>query len=389
MQPNDPRGVNSGGSRPSNQPAGSEPDAQETRIWMDHERVAALHDGKLGAPERDELLAGIAADDDQSWLFAETAAVLAELEAAHAADADPRDGTDADDPPAFVADPPPAPTVEPVAAADGVIPIATRRPAETPPAPTADDEAAAHEDDGVIPIASRRRSPRRWMAYGAIAAVLVGIGVTAALLNRAENARLDDPVSAVAMLERGTAPGLAEGWDETWDPAKRSGNVHRKAPEPLAVQVGAYLVDLELAAAAGDTATVRNVSAAMSDLLITQTRGGDAAEPYEAIRKDDRNVPARLAEGRDRVRNWVDTDWLELGIWAETARNAAARRDAAFFRQPATRRVLDRAAALHDDHDKVPTALAAVRAALPRDDGRANWKDLEDRLRDLLTAAGD
>src|ERR1700754_4108524 len=110
MQPNDPRAVNSGDTRPSNQTPGTEMDAQATRNWMDHERVAALHDGKLGDRERDELLADIAADEDESWLFAETAAVLADMEAAHGG--------------------------------------AT-----------------------VIPIESRRRSPaRRWMAYGAIAA---------------------------------------------------------------------------------------------------------------------------------------------------------------------------------------------------------------------------
>jgi len=356
---------------------------------MDHERVAALHDGKLDAREQDELLAAIAADDDESWLFAETAAVLADLEAAHAgatpADTDPVHPADGDAPPAtFTAGPPPSPVAaDGEREDDGVIPLATRRPAVAPAAGT-ESETAARKDDGVIPIESRRRSPARpWLVYGAMAAVLAGIGVTAALLSRSANARFDDPHRAVAMLDGGAARGIPANWNDI----KRGADDHY-TPEGRAVQIGAHMVDLELAAAARDTFNVRDIARKIAALLEGQAGGGVVDGPYQELANGAADIPKLVSDGREGVRQLLKGDGLELGIWGETARAAAMRRDAAFFRLRATRQALDRAAALPDPDGKIGPALGSVRAALPADGRATNWAALEQRLSGLLRAAG-
>lgn len=348
---------------------------------MDHERVAALHDGKLGAHERDELLAAIAADDDESWLFAETAGVLADLEAAHAPA-----------PPAtFTADPAPSSVQADDERDESVIPIATRRPPESP-GDAAEAGVAAH-DDGVIPIESRRRAPaRRWQVYGAVAAALVGIAVTGVLLNRSANARLDDPVEAVAMLEKGATPGVAQGWDKSFDNHLRGGN-HSPGFRRTSVRLGAQLVDLELAAAAQDT-TLRRLSSTVIEVLSDSSMHGAAyaAGIYRQVEQKaaagDFDVQPLLADGRKEVQSLTDSDWLELGIWAEAARTAAARRDARFFASRTTRRVLDRAATLPDAEQKTLEALAAVRNALPAEGRATDWPGLKEKLGLLLNAAG-
>lgn len=353
---------------------------------MDHERVAALHDGKLGAHERHELLAAIAADDDESWVFAETAAVMAELEAAHAAsptDADQDDDTGA--PQTFAADPPPAPIANSKADAEGVIPLATRRSADTSTS-GAGDEAAAGEDDGVISIESRRRpASRKWMAWGAIAAGLAAIGITAALLQRSSDRGLD-PASVVAVLDRGAEPGLARGWESPW-PVTR-GIEDDLAEDQVAVRVGSHLFDLELAAAKNDTSALHDLSRKVVALLQQVSGGGELSKPFEQLAAGAGDVRGLLEEGRKGVRLRLAEEWVDLGIWAEGARTAAVRRDAGFFRSPGLERTLQRVEALPEADASTKEVIQAVRAALPASGRTTNWNELQHSLERLLRVAG-
>lgn len=355
---------------------------------MDHERVAALHDGKLEATERDDLLAAIAADDEQSWLFAETAGVLADIEAARRASTpEPdrtRDEAGGDPPTLLTADPP----IAPVAADDddgdeGVIPLATRRPLETPGA-AADAETAAREDGGVIPIESwRRTSARPWLVYGAMAAALAGIGIATALLRHSSDDGLH-PGSAVAMLERRATPGLAEGWESPW-PTTRGGN--NSVDNQGVVRIGTRLFDLALAAQVSDTAAARRLGGQVVTLLENQNGGSLASPSFAKIAAGDRDVNGLLARGEADLRELVDGTWLDLGIWAEAARTAAVRQDAAFFRSPTGERVLARAETAPEADASSRNAIRTVRAALPAG-GRVDWDALEESLRQLMRVAG-
>jgi|GEM_PF-936940 len=369
---------------------------------MDDERVAALHDGRLDAHERDELLSRVLSDDEEYDIFAETAAVLREIEEAHASSPPSSAGADpmGVEPAADVA--PHANIARGGHASDDVIPLATHRP-PTPegaaePRP-AEPEPHAGSRDGVISLDSRRRAPRRpWAMYGSIAAGLVGLGLAATLLTRARDTRLDDPAMAVAMLEDGAARGPAAGWNEVVGSSTRGGEANGKQldPEPLNVQLGAYMVDIELAAASHDTSVVR-LSRTIIHLLGQVTLGDSAAKFYgkvdsAAAANPRADVRPLLAQGREAVRSGVIVpEWLELGIWAEAARTAAARHDAGFFRSRRTRALLDRASTLPEMDGDTRAALKAVRAAIPvggRSLDAKQWDELRRDIAGLLGAAG-
>ncbi|HYH80294.1 MAG TPA: hypothetical protein VEX86_10865 [Longimicrobium sp.] len=383
MRPNDPGEANSGGSRPSNPLRDVDAGGEPMRNRMDDEHVAALHDGRLDERERDELYSRLLADDDELDVFAETAGVLRELEEARGA-VPPTTAVATDSRTLGTR----APSLEAAAPdAGGVIPLSTRRPASSNAVDTVDTTAAAEDaDDGVIPIRSRRAPGRRWMTYGAIAASVVGVGLAAALLARGGDGRLDDPVSAVAMLEGGAAPGPAAGWDESWS---RFRGAPDAAIDPAAVRIGAHLVDLELADASRDTAAVHTLGGDVAALLGNMRGGAGAAAIYRKVQQaSPDSVAPLLAQGREEVRTLLGSvDGLELGIWAETGRTAAARRDTAFFRRSETRAVMERLAASPEFDEETVAALGAVRDAIP-EQGQVDMAALQQRLSTLLRIAG-
>jgi hypothetical protein len=363
MRPNDAGEANSGGMRPSNPVTGADPGGEPMRNRMDDERVAALYDGRLDAHERDELHRQIMADDFELDVFGETAAVLRELEEAQASASS--------------------------APVERVIPISSRR----PPAPelvvtdsAASPDVADDPREGVISLDSRRRPSRRW-AYGAIAAALVALAVAPALVSRLRDTRLDDPARAVAMLDGAAARRPAEGLDAAFG-ITRGGPGQPRELEPTAVRVGAYLVDLELAAASRDT-TVRALSDKVAGLMDDVSGSSGTASVYRAIgsARPGADVKPLLAQGREAVRQAMPAEWLELGVWAEAARTAAARHDAGFFRSRRSRAAVERAAALPDPDKTIGPALNAVRGAIPTK-GTPDWAKLENRLTGLLGAAG-
>lgn len=310
---------------------------------IDHERIAALLDGRLGERERDQLLVRLAAVEDEYQAFAETASVLRELDEAR------------------------------TAAASGQ---GTGR--------TVQADAAS----GVISLATRRGGPaRRAKLFLATAAGFAALSLGAALWKRAHPPRLDDPARAVALLGPGHA-GPAPGWDQTWDGTYRG---PANSAEPArAVRLGAYLLNLELASGANDS-TLARLAGAAATLLEGMEGGGAASAIYRRVQRSAARDPAAVAplleRGRQTVRQQVPVAWFELGVWAEAARTAAVRHDARFFAARASRAALDRAALLPSPGDQVSAAAVVVRRRLPRD-GRSNWPELESSVMELLRAAG-
>jgi hypothetical protein len=237
------------------------------------------------------------------------------------------------------------------------------------------------------------------MAYGALAAGLAGLALAAALLTKErEVGRLDDPERAVAMLEGAGAPGQVPDLDQLWKVTTR-GSRPTTEREKLSVQLGTYLVNLELAVDAGDTAAVRSLSTIVTPELDQAGIGGSAQATsiYRRLAEgpgiDVATADSLLAEAREGIRAVMDPEWLELGVWGQTARTAAARHDAGFFRSPDSRAALERIATLPLD-DKAKGALTAVREVLPAD-GRidwspndARWTTLSERLAGLLRETG-
>lgn len=349
-----------------------------------NERVAALHDGRLSPEDRDELLNELFADEFESDVFAETAAVLRELEEAHAAKAPAGDAVIPGEPP------PPDTDVH-----GAVIPLASRRPPEPVIETELEMSTAPVQGDGVIPLAPRRpTTSRRWLAYGALAAGIAGLALAAALLsNRGGDRRMDDPADAIAMLDRREL-GPAAGWDNLWIVTR--GLTKITDDDRLAVRLGATVVELELAAAATARDTsVEELSGTIAELLRRSAidGSGPTVAMYDSInqlaKQGESDIEPLLAAGREGIRGLLPGEWLELGVWAETARTAALRHDADFFRTRDSRAALERIATLPD----IDKPLATVRQLIPPDgrmDWPANdprWTMLADSLADLLREA--
>jgi hypothetical protein len=294
---------------------------------IDPERLAALLDGRLAGRERDEALARLAALDDEALgAYADAAAVTRELEAEDAAQG--------------VAD-------------AKVLSFRAPRRARRPGAP-------------VLALAAT------------LAAVALGVGTWAARGGR----DADDP-GRYAALRGGT--GVPAGWDAAPWTAVRAADAPLD-PRVRAVRVGARLTDLQAAAAARDVAGTRQAAADVQALLAPLPAAGPAAAVYGEVRRRAGEPAAALepalARGRRSAARLAGEEGVALGAWAEAARLAAARHDAAFFRARATRQALARAGRLD---------LPAARAALDRlraISDPPDWASLQRDATALLAAAG-
>jgi hypothetical protein len=342
-------------ARPSNgDEASLERSDYVARPIIDDERIGALIDGRLDAARRDALLAELAvADEDDYLAFVETAAALADL----------HDVAAGDD-----ASPVPAPT-----AADPV-----PEPAE--PLPVAAD------DGKVIPLRPRARGVRAPVIAGilALAAILAAVVVVPALRRRPAGP-LDDAARAVAMVDASDALRPATFGERPWS------GLYRGADAPMsdrgrAVRVGAYLVDLDLAARHGDP-RVGALADTVAGLVSEVPGGGAIAGLYRGIAEPGatEDVRSTLAQGNDAVRDLLPADGLEIGVWAEAARVASARRDPSFFHDDATRGVLQRAAKV-ELPPGAQEALTAIGAAIPAN-GAPDWTQLDPQLREFLREA--
>jgi hypothetical protein len=306
---------------------------------MDPERLAALLDGRVDADERARLVARLAASSDDAAVFADALAVTVELQA------------------------------EDAAAARG---------------------AAGEGDDGqgaaVIPLRPARRRwpgvPRRWLALAAAATVV-------ALVPLAWSARKSPPagVETYAALLRGG--GLPAGWNARPWPATRA-DADPLTPGARGARIGARLVDLRLAVRARDPAAKR-LAAEVAGLLEALPASGPATAVYREVERRAGGPPEALEplleRGERAASRLAGGEAVALGAWAEAARLAAARRDAAFFRARASRDALRRAAV--DAALPAPARAAARRVdAALRAEGATDWPALGGDLDQLLGALG-
>jgi hypothetical protein len=299
----------------------------------DPERLAALLDERLSGAERDELLARLADSDEDLALFAEAAAVQRELEEEDEA-----------------------------ASVPGVLPL-------RPPARPA------------------RRLDRRWLAA---AAVVAGLALVPMAWRATQGGAVREPAQAVAMLGD-QAIGLPRGWIDrpAWSGTRGGGE--NPADDALSVRVGAYMVNLEVAIRAGDVENTRLLSARVASMLReANVAGTPAARQFDVLAERAGGDPAELLslldEASDAAAGALDGDRYALGAWAEAARIAAARRDAAFFRDARTGRTLDRAQELVGDDEEARAAIAAIRASLEAES--ILWPELEAELDRLMSAVG-
>ena len=295
---------------------------------MDPERLAALLDGRLEGGARDDAMAQLAAaDDDALGAWADAVAVQRELEAEDAAAA-------------------------PAASAAKVLPFR-----------------------------------RRWMPRGpllALAAVLAAVAVGVGGWWTRGPAGAGDPGRYAALLRQ---PGLPAGWDAAPWTATRAVD-GPLAPRARAVRIGARITDLEAAAAARDAGGTRQAAADVAALLDSLPAAGPAASVYDEVGRRAGEPAAALEpvleRGRRSAARLAGEDGVALGAWAEAARLAAARRDAAFFHARATRKALERAARI----GVVPPSGDAALVRLRSVSGAPDWAALQRDATELLAATG-
>jgi hypothetical protein len=296
----------------------------------DDERMSALLAQRLDERQREELLAHLSTSDDDRRIFADTAAILHELEAAEAG---------------------------------------------------ADPQFAK-----VIPLRPKKPKTPVLVALGAIAAVLAALALLPVLAPRGGADAAGDPLRLALRAEPARA-GLPEGWIERdrWissrgndGPRGDTASMTSAQRATRSARAGVLLVDLAVAVGARDTADTRLLARQIqtrfevpSALATLQEIGERAGAPAESLAPLVRTVAKRVS-GR------LDTDYVQLGAWTEAARVAAEGRNDAFFRD---RAMLKRAERLTRDDPAAHAALARVRA---RVDGTMDWVALRGDLDALL-----
>jgi len=299
---------------------------------VDTERIAALLDGRLDERQRAEVLAELASSEEAFEAFVDAAAVAPEL---------------------------------------------TLRGSQ---AGVGEQRPRRHRNGW--------RGPRgRWLA---LAAVLAGIAIAPwswSKLGRPD-ARSSEQF-AVLLADAGT--GLPKGWEgQPWSTMR--GSSDGLAPHARAIRLGARLVDLELAARAGDRPTTGATATDIAVLAEGLPAGGVVGALHRDIARRagepaSRLAPASLAAGRVAAARLAGEDLVTLGVWLEAARIAAARRNADFFRGEHGRALLARSASDVGWGEPARQALERVGAAMPA--GRApEWGALEQALTDALRVLG-
>jgi len=294
----------------------------------DDERLSALLDGRVQGQQREELLAHLAANEDDYAVFTSTASALRALE-------------------------------------------------------EEDARAAAAKQEGVIPLRRPARGPAlplRWLALAASVATIALIG---SLTVWSRGSWVGDPVRWAA---HAAPQGLPEKWNRAPWSVRGSGN---RPHDEDAVRAGAMLVQLASAAQAGDTASVYLLARQLAERY---GRGTDADAPLRRIAARPGAPADSLAElivqARDGLAR-LGRKPLEMGSWAEAARLAARNRNDEFFRDGdrinrVTRGMLRRATRLAGDDAAAHAAVKDVSAALSGDQP-LRWEALEQSLTTLLT----
>jgi hypothetical protein len=301
----------------------------------DDERVAALLDGKLDERQRQEVLALLVKSGEDYDVFADTAAVLRELEAQDASAAAP----------------------------------AGSAPARVPAA--------------VLPPTLRPRAPRwgRATRWGGLAAGVVVIALGATFSARQGVPAAADPVRLAARLGN-PGQGLPPGWQPLGSSSR--GDTQSQERHARAVRAGALLVDLAVAVRAGDASNTR----LLSDRIRSRyDRGAGPGSPFRQLSRR-AGAPADslqplLSRATERLSESLGRDYLRLGAWTEAARLAARAQDQEFFREADA--VPRAAGRLTARNPAAAQALERVQTALPRD-GPPRWEALRPALDSLQGA---
>lgn len=303
---------------------------------VDAERLAALLDGRLDEGERAEVLARLAASDEDFGAFVDALEVTRELEAEDAG---------------------------------------------------AGDSGAG----GVTPL--RPRAERRWWGrpgghWLALAAGLAGVVLLPVLWMQTRGPDRDDPGRFAALL-RDRGAGLPAEWDRSpWGTTRGPGDP--LTPEARAVRLGARLTELEVAVAAGDPAAAE-ISGQVVALLDGVPGAAAAAEIYRRVGERAGDSPGDLLPllkaGWKAVGGLMeDEELFELGAWAQAGRIAAARRDAGFFESRTTRAALDGVLPLPALEEPARAAVERIQSSLRED--TLDWSALQLDLTELLRVAG-
>lgn len=320
----------------------------------DDEKLAAFLDGRLDERERQAMLAHLAADPDAYDLLVSTADILRE---ANEEEADVEvDGAEDES-----------------RLAHGMRSHRSETDGDAPP-PVDEDGTPPEPDDGVIRLDDRRRV-RVWRRL-ALAAVLAAVALLSARAFQSRSQSAGDPVRLAARLEQ-AQQGLPADWAEKspWTTVRGGGTGESLG---RGARAGALLVDLAVAVLGRDTADTRFLAnriialypPARSDAALRKIADGAGSPP--------RQLQPPLAQATAAIKKSLGDDAVRVGAWTEAARLAAARQDAAFFRDGPTTGTLERAAQLTAPQPPARDAVEQVRLLLRANPPR--WGELADAL---------
>jgi hypothetical protein len=358
----------------------------------DDERLSALLDGRVDERQRRELLAHLVTSDDDYEVFSHAAIVLRQLEEQERA-AEPR--ADAEEPQAHAdearADAPQVRIDEPQARVAEPSVHAAEPQART-------DEPQVHADEPQARVAEPSRagalsdppSTRTggWRRSARWAGPLVVALALAAVWIARNSASAADPVRLAVRVDE-SRRGLPAGWPgpDRWGSVRGPDGATPATPEEAtarAVQAGAMLVDLAVAARAGNPDTTRRLATrAASRLEPKSGRGTPLLRIAERPGAPPDSLELQLRKAADRFSDHRGP--LQLGAWAEAATLAAHRHDAAFFEDGAKGAMLKRAERLAARDPAARAAVVRVRAAAV---DSPDWTELEAALRTLVNELG-
>jgi hypothetical protein len=287
----------------------------------DDERLSALLEGRVEGRQREDMLAHLAAADEDYEVFTDTAAVLRALE---------------------------------------------------------EEDARARR--GPVPPSMRKRGWVRTAAY-AVSAVVVLLAIGWALRERGGSAGASPLQLAMRVDEAGD--GLPAQWERPTPAGAMRGTGGSAERDARAVYAGAMLVDLAVAARAGDT---EQTQVLIQQIIRRYDPGASASTPLRRIRADlpADSLNALLEQATARLISRLDRKPLELGAWIEAARLAAREKDAGFFLEDGTGDMLGRAEHYARGNADAEAAVTQVQAALPPG-GTPRWEALAASLHALLS----
>jgi hypothetical protein len=314
---------------------------------IDYQRLSALLEGGVSDREREELLAQLAASGDDFEAYTDTVEILMAVEEEERAAAAQKEDAGA------------GAAAEPHVSTAGAPP------------------------EGVTPLRRPERGPRmarRWPL--ALAASIAMIGLVTTLTLRVGGYGAAHPVKLAARADTAGAR-LPEGLDTPGpgirgEPGSATGNAD-------AVQAGAILVNLAVAARASDTTAVQRLATRLSDAYFPGESPGRplkrmAADPGASLDA----LNALLDQATDQLAGTLDRNSLELGMWLQSARLAAYYQNEDFFDGRASNVMLGRAERLARGNATTRAAVDGVRTALPANTPQ-QWRALQASLGMLLT----